>query len=858
MSEHLAGGRAQQVNVAGDNTGSIRVSTVYEAAPRPVVTNALRRDAAAFIGRDDELRRILEAARLGRVVAIHTIDGMAGIGKTALATRAAHELAERFPDGQYFVELHAHTPGQKPADPTEVLAGLLIELGIDPGGIPDSLVGRRDLWRDRLDGKRVLLVLDDARDHAQIEPLLPTGRQCLTLVTSRRRLIALDDAVPLTLDILAPDAAVELFTTLACRTCLTEADLGAVGTIVQSCGYLPMAIVLLAGRLAHHPAWTITGLASEFAGATDRLGELDTGHRAVRAAFTMSYQDLPPQRQRIFRYLGLRPGLDTDVYATAALIDCPVPEVRRELEALYVDHLVDETTSGRYRLHDLLREYARALATTDSAVETHQALQRLLDYYLLAAGFADSYLSLFPRSRADLTLPSAAALPQFDDHVQAVAWLRTERANLLACLEHAEGQRQTRLPALTEVLAGLLDQDGPWPLARLLHQRAAAAAKDLGDRIGEATALDNLGFVHGRIGDYGDAADLHRQAVAIYREIGNRVGEANALNNLGIVQVSLGHYAESASLHRQALAIYREVDSSLGQAGALEYLGGVQWWFGDHVEATALLRQALDLYRETGNRRGEADTLDDLGIVAWRTGDYTEASDLHVRAQALYCQIGERRGEADTYLNLGNVYRRTGDYATAVTLYGQASTIYREMGNRRGEPDALNNLGNVFMQTGDYRVAADLHGQALAICREAGDRRRMAAALNNLGGVRWRTGSHGEAASLLGQALAICREIGDRLGEVEVLNETGQLLTQIGELRSALATFSDALELARRIRSKFEQARALEGGACCLASLGHTDVAVTQLAEAIEIFRRIGVPEVGPAVSRLAALRSDL
>ncbi|WP_280363822.1 NB-ARC domain-containing protein [Nocardia wallacei] len=315
--------------------------------PRPAVKTALRRDVHTLIGRDAELRRLLAAADPEHRTPVYTIDGMPGIGKTALATRAAHMLSGHFPDGRYFIELHAHTPGRAAADPSDVLAGMLIGLGVDMRYIPDTLEGRRDLWRDRLTGKRVLLVLDDARDVAQIEPLLPAAAECLTLVTSRRRLITLDNAMPLPLDILEPTSATQLFTTLARRVAGDDADRAAVARIVRLCGYLPLAITLLAGRLAHHPSWTIAELADQFSAATDRLGELDAGARVVRAAFDLSYRDLPPQQMLLFRRLGMHPGADLDAHSAAALAGLEVATARWELESLYTDHLLDEPARGR-------------------------------------------------------------------------------------------------------------------------------------------------------------------------------------------------------------------------------------------------------------------------------------------------------------------------------------------------------------------------------------------------------------------------------------------------------------------------------------------------------------------------------
>uniref|UniRef100_UPI001FE0A7F6 ATP-binding protein n=1 Tax=Nocardia altamirensis TaxID=472158 RepID=UPI001FE0A7F6 len=550
---------------------------------RPAVKTALRRDVRTFIGRDAELRRILATADLEHGAPIYTIDGMPGVGKTALATRAAHLLADRFPDGRYFIELHAHTAGRAVADPADVLAGLLIALGVDVRYIPDTLDGRRDLWRDRLTDKRVLLILDDARDEGQIEPLLPAAAECLTLVTSRRRLISLQNAMPLALDMLGPGPATELFTTLAGRDVASATDQAAATRIVRLCGYLPLAITLLAGRLAHHPAWTIAELADEFCAATDRLGELDAGARVVRAAFDLSYRDLPPERELLFRRLGLHPGPDLDAHAAAALVGIDVATARWELESLYTDHLVDEPARGRYRLHDLLREYARALADAEVGMDGFRAQERLLDYFQHTATAADRWLARWTRPADDPPDPTRVAVREFASEIQALEWMRLERENLLACLDHDAVDRcPARTVTLAGVLAGLLDRDGPWPLACQLHQRAVVAAQRLGRPLDEANALNNLGAVQWRAGDYDASIDSVEAALRIYGELGNRRGAANALNNLGNVHVATGDYVESVDLHRRALALYQQLGDRLGEANALNNLGNVREETGDY------------------------------------------------------------------------------------------------------------------------------------------------------------------------------------------------------------------------------------------------------------------------------------
>ncbi|WP_194834453.1 tetratricopeptide repeat protein [Nocardia sp. XZ_19_369] len=822
---------------------------------RPTVLTSLRRDVPTFVGRDVEVNRILDAAEPGRVVTIHTVDGMPGVGKTALVTRAAHLLADSFPDGRFFVELNTHTPGQEPADPAEVLATLLTGLGIAPSHIPDSLDARRDLWRDRVAAKRVLLILDDARDHDHIEPLLPTGSECLTLITSRRRLIALDSALPLPLDTLDPDTAKDLFCRLAQRNPQGD-DIAAVAEIVQLCGYLPLAIVLLAGRIAHHPVWTLTGLAEQFRAAQDRLGELDAGQRAVRAAFTASYENLPSGRQQLFRTLGLHPGTDFDAYAVAALNDIPLAEARTELDALYTDHLIEETTPGRYCLHDLVREYARALAASLS--DGTATVRRLLDYYLSTAAAADQWLTRRPDPTDDPHTSglTGAVLPEFGNETHALAWLRVERTNLLACLEYTAEHDPAQMIALTEALAELLEREGPWPTALRLHQRAAEAAEHLGDHLSRANALTNLSIAQWRTGQYDQRTDLMGQALALYREAGHPLGEANALRNLGIAQWRNGNHDQAAELLRQALILYQDTGYRLGEANTLASLGGVRRDNGDYEQAAHLFQQVLTLHREIGHRLGEASALGFLGSVRRYTGDYGQAADLLLRAATLFQEIGYRLGEANAVSNLGLVRRDTGDYGQAADLIHQALNQFREIGDRIGEAINLNNLATVCRETGDHEQATSLSRQALTLFRETGYRLGEAEALANLATVCRETGNHEQAADLSRQALALFRDIGYRVKEAEALNNTAKALLAADEPGEALTMFTHALEVARDIDSRIQQARAMEGTARCRAALGDAATASTHLRNAIDLYRRLGASETDAATTYLAVLEA--
>jgi tetratricopeptide (TPR) repeat protein/transcriptional regulator with XRE-family HTH domain len=800
--EAVARGRAVPAEAGNGSTGLEAVRT-------------LPRDIASFTGRQEELQALVGAATgADGVVGIHAIGGMAGVGKTAFAVHAAHRLAGQFPGGQIFLPLHGHTPGQQPVEPVDALASLLLTAGVPARQIPASLEARMALWRDRMAEKQLLLVLDDAASSDQVRPLLPGAGRSLVLVTSRRHLSALDDAVAFSLDTLPPGEAAELLVRLAGRAGLSPAD-PAVAELTRLCGYLPLAIGMVARQLHHHPVWTLAGRAAELAAARDRLELMITENLSVSAAFNLSYADLTEDQQRLFRRLGLHPGTDLDAYAAAALDSSDVAAARRGLGALYDQYLLAEPSEARYRMHDLIREHARTLAgQVDSATDRSKATARLLDYYQHAAARADVLIARQSRpGTADGVIP--AAVPALADREQALAWTRAERASLLACLDRATAAGQhARVIALTAGLAGLLRRDGPWTDALARHTVATQAARQLDDRSGEAGALTNLGDLLRPAGDYPAAAGALEEALGIYRDIGSWLGQANVLTYLGDVRTLTGDYLAAGQMLEQALSIYRELGDRLGQANALSNLAVVRWGTADYPAAARALQEALDIYRELGDRLGQANALNKLGVVRWATGDYPAAAD----AQE------------------------------------QTLSISRDLGDRVGEATALSDLGVVRLATGDYRAAAQAQEEALDIYRDTGSPLGQANALSYLGVARREMADYPAAAAALGQALSIYRELGDRDGQADALNETGILHRGSGDLAEAEGCHRQALELARAISSSWHEAQALAGLGRCARAAGQAAQAEGPLRQALEIFQRIGAAEAPGLLTEIDAL----
>ncbi len=846
--------------------GAARAS--FEAAARgrrPVpassaATRTLPRDIASFTGREPELRQLTGAVTAagspGGVVSIHAIGGMAGIGKTALAVHAAHRLASRFPGGQIFLPLHGHTPGHPPVVPEDALASLLLTTGVPAVQIPPGLEARMALWRDRLAGKQLLLVLDDAASSEQVRPLLPGGGGSLVLVTSRRHLSALEDATAVSLDTLPPDEAARLLVRLSGRAGLSPDD-PAVAEIIGLCGLLPLAIGMVARQLHHHPAWTVAGRAAELASARDRLELMATENLSVAAAFNLSYEDLTEDQQRLFRRLGLHPGADIDAYAVAALDGTGLSAVRRGLEALYEHYLIAEPTHGRYRLHDLIRAHARALAyTLGPDGDGGQATARLLDYYQHTAARADALIADRPRPGpvpADGTTP--AALPALAGPEQALAWARAERASLIACLDYATGVGQhARIVALTSGLAGLLRSDGPWADAITRHTASVQAARHLGDRVGQANALNDLGVVRRQTGEYPAAAQALEQALDIYRDLGDRLGQANAHSELGVVRRMTGDYQAAAQAQELALSIYRDLGDRHGQANALNGLGKVRRHTCDYPAAAQAQEQALDIYRDLGDRFGQANALLFLGAVRGQMDDYPAAAQALEQALGIYGDLGDRQGQANALNFLGDVRQMTGDYLAAAQVQEQALSIFGDLGDRLGQANALNALGDLRQMTGEYPAAAQAQEQALDIYRDIGDRLGQANALKDLGEVRRLTGEYPAAAQALDQALDIYRDIGSRQGAAAALNETGTLYRVSGELARAEEYHRQALELARTIASSWDEAHALAGLGRCALAVGQAPQAEVLLRQALEVFQRIGAAEAADLLAELDAL----
>jgi len=726
---------------------------------------SLPRDIAAFTGRQAELGQLMgalaAAAASGGVVGIHAIDGMAGIGKTTFAVHAAHRLAGAFPDGQFFLPLHAHTAGQRPVDPADALASLLLIAGVPAAQIPPGLEARAGRWRSQVAGKKVLLLLDDAASHEQIRPLLPGTAGSLALVTSRRRLTALEDATVISLDTLPPAEAATLLARLAARPGLRVRD-AAVGEITRLCGYLPLAIGMLASQLRHHTAWTAAGLSADLATARDRLTLMHAENVSVAAAFGLSYHDLTPGAQRLFRRLGLVPGPTFDAYAAAALDGTSLDESHHHLAELYDQHLITEPAPGRHQLHDLLREHARALAA-DNPTDSDEAISRLLDYYLHTAAAARRHFAPWGYPGPSRPPPGhrPAHAPDLSTRERAAAWLEAERPNLHAAAVHAAARAMPRhATAIDGVMSGFLQGHGYWDDAAALHQTALTAARQARDQTSQADVLTRMGALCSLTGDYLAATDSLEQALALYRHLGERTGEACTLTYLGFLSSLTGDYPAAAASQQRALTLFRDLGDRLGQAWSLNQLGVVQQLTGNYPAAAASQQEALALCGDIGHQDGQGWIFNDLGVVQKLTGDYAAAAASQQHALALFRQVGNPLGQAWALNSLGVVEQLTGDYQAAASNHQQALDLFRDIGHPHGQAEALNELGDLSSRTGHNHDARRYHTAALAIARDIGAPLEEARAVEGIGHSYLHDGNLDEGKENLKQALTIYQRIG--------------------------------------------------------------------------------------------------
>ena len=733
------------------------VAGEIEAVSQVRVQGSLPPDLADFTGRVDELDTL---GISGGAYVISAIEGMAGVGKTQLAIHAAHRLQQREPFAHVlFVNLRGFhpDPAQPPADPAAVLDGFLRLLGVPAHRVPHGLAALTAAYREQLSGVRALIVLDNAADGDQVRPLLPGGARCVTLVTSRRRLSDLPSATHLAVGVFTPQEAIDFL-----ARAVPEVPVGpeplALALIARSCGYLPLALGLIAGHIRHTPGWNLTDHADRL---DERMRErrLDTG---VELALDLSYRHLPVGRQRVLRLAALHPGQDFDAYAMAALAGDDLAATRDRLDALRADHLIQEPSPGRYTLHDLVRAFAISRAhDEDRRSDRETALTRFFDYCLAASAAAMDSMHPVEFKELRARIPAVVSpLPYLSDPEVALAWLDTERPTLVAVAAHTATQGW---PGHTTLLVRTLARyfgSGHRDDALNVYDYAVRAARDNGDLEGQAFALTGLGDLEGQLGRL-DQAELHlSQALEIFRRVDDRTGQPTVLFNLGRLAEKKGRYPEAIDYKRQALELDRAAGNRIGEVGDLAGLGAVLERAGRYDEATDYYRQALELATETGDLWGGGYARNGLGELALHAGDY-EAAGEHLReGLRLHRQIGNISGTAGLLNSLGVLHARLGQIDQAVGYYEEALAIFQETNDDLYEAWVLNDLGDAVRVAGRDAEALAHHTAALRLAATIGNPHQQARAESGIGRSHQALGDPEQARVHYERALALYTRLG--------------------------------------------------------------------------------------------------
>ncbi|MFG2338007.1 BTAD domain-containing putative transcriptional regulator [Streptomyces yangpuensis] len=706
-------------------------------APADDAPCTLPYDLPDFTGRARELGQLfdyVESARRGgeRSSRIVAIDGMGGMGKTTLAVHAAHRLADRHPDGQLHIDLHGFTPGGAPMAPAAALDGLLRTLGTPGDRIPEDLEGRTALWRAKLDGRRVLLLLDNAVDATQVRPLLPASPGSLVLITSRGRLLDLDGAEWVSIGTMEPEDSTSLMAeTLGTARVTAEPEASA--ELAQLCGHLPLALRIATARLRNRPRWTVRYLVERLRDETRRMDELSSGERSVAATLRLSYLAMDEEYRTAFRILSLYPCAGTDVHSAAALLGTAVRDAEDALEFLLDVHLVQQPDIGLYTFHDLVRSFAQSLRGPATAQDDAAAVERLLGYYMTTSDAACEVLFPGREQRPTGIAPYRGERPSFRDPEQAVSWFDREQAGLLAAVTLAERSGHDRYVAcLSRNIGFHLHAQGQhdefWSVGHL----AVAAARRLGDPALLGISLANLGAACWKLGRFEEGLEVAAEARDTARHAGDRHTEANSESTIGLLMSMLGRYGEALPLLERSVAAARELGNLRAESESLTILSTLYERWGRYPEAAVAARRAIGIDRELGYRNNEIAALTDLAFAQVGLDEYAEADASLKRARDL-CDEARSPGEVALVLALSaQVAQERGDGAAARAFADRALVLGRASGSPIRLAKVGNILGRLHMAWGEAEAARTLHADAHKLASPMSFRAEEASALVGL------------------------------------------------------------------------------------------------------------------------------
>ncbi|MFI9247106.1 AfsR/SARP family transcriptional regulator [Streptomyces sp. NPDC053086] len=696
---------------------------VAEPAIAPVRPAQLPASVPDFTGRSSfvaELSDVLSSASEaeGRVMAVSALAGIGGVGKTTLAVHVAHRARPAFPDGQLYVDLQG--TGPRPAEPETVLGSFLRALGTADSAIPDSLEERAALYRSVLDGRRVLVLLDNAKDAAQVRPLLPGTEGCAALVTSRVRMLDLAGAHLVDLDVMSPEEALALFTKIVGEERVASEREAALD-VVAACGFLPLAIRIAASRLAARRTWTVSVLAVKLADERRRLDELQAGDLAVKATFELGYGQLEPSQARAFRLLGLADGPDMSLAAAAAVLDLPAEETEDLLESLVDTSLLESAAPGRYRFHDLVRLYARACAERDEQPpgERGAAMSRLLDFYLATA--AAVYAIERPGDRTVVHLaPTSYKGLSFPGRTEALDWLFAEAQCLLACArQQTAGSGLGRAVDLLWAAKDLAESGANAKQYETAARALRDAARADGDVRAESRARTALSNVHLAAGRYSEADEEARCAVALASAAGDAAPISWASTDRGIIALSQGRYEEAEKFLTTAKDGYRADGNMPGEANSLCNLSRLYERMNRPSEAVSLAQQGVTIFQQLGMTLRLANGRYALGVALIRAGRHSEGLVQLTDALEMFRGNRQRLWEGTTHFRIAQLHLTARREAQAAQHAEQALAI-GFIGGDLIRGSVLNTLGKSLDALGQSDRARACWQEALLLLEQSG------------------------------------------------------------------------------------------------------------------------------------------
>jgi tetratricopeptide (TPR) repeat protein len=855
----------RNLNIYNSFIGAIGDHNTVNMSPRDRIEAlaSLPSDIQDFVGREAQQTTLLQWLRqvnaLGRTApVVVSIFGMAGVGKSRLALRVLHRLKDLFPDGQVYLDLHG--ADREPMSASQALLEVLRDgFGLEEKEIPLEQRGRELQYRSLMAKKRVVVLLDNALDEAQVTPLRPPGGTSAVVITSRGRLELDGESLHLKpMDIGTGSELGEseaLLHEIVKRVSPTRVtnDLGTARQIVELCGGLPLAIRIAAATLKM-PQWEREPLAAyrdELANEATRLAKLENervekahpGQGRVRASFNLSYIALHTELQQLFRYMGGLPGQDFGLAVAATVSEMQETEIETRLNCL-IEAQVLERQNKRYQFHDLMRLFAREKL---EPVEREALLEQALNWYSDAASYWKDGLNPLSCRQLAQTIavetedsPSVAQLEQAL-HKIALNNFEAETGNWvlvirqLECLEYLD-----KAVALAVNLSSFYDVKSYWEDWVTTHEIAKACAEKTGNHVGMATTLTNLGSVYFNQGRWEAAILTYEQSLQISREIGNRYGVANTLGNLGNVYLEQGRWDEAILAYEQSLQLKQELEDHLGAATTIMNLGNAYLKQGRWEDTVLAYEQSLKIKREWGDSYGMSQVFSNLGNVYFNQGRWNEAISAYEQALQISQELGNSYGISNNLGNLGIVYSNQGYWEKAISAYEQTLHLKHNLGDHLGVATAFSNIGDVYSKQGRWNDAIITYRQSLQISNSLGNHHGVAAILGCLGNVYFNQGKWDEAISTFIQSLQLKRELGDHQGEAKTLNDLGIVYLEKGQWDEAITVYTQSLQLKRKLGDCQGEAQTLMNLGNVYCHRGNWEDAITVLNQSLQTNREMG------------------